>query len=232
MIRNAIRLLLFWLIMGTASAQTCGSLPYSLTNGTTADAAQVMGNFNHVVACNNGLAAFFRGWLGGLTMSNNAGSPNTVIDTSAGVANADDATTLMSLAAFTKNANAAWAVGSGNGCLDSGSSLAASTWYHLTPISREIEAALRITDLRPTDTLILIPKPKQAQVAVGVTTGVGMTSANASEKGLLGTGITFRDVANFIVDLVTPGGAGVVGAGSDIVPGRSTRAASGLRPKK
>jgi hypothetical protein len=136
MIRNAIRLLLFCLVAGTASAQTCGGLPYTLTNGTTADAAQVMANFNHVVTCNNNLASFFRGWLGGLTVANNTASPNTVIDTSAGVANADDATTLMTLAAFTKNANATWAVGSGNGCLDSGSGLAANTWYHLFVIAR------------------------------------------------------------------------------------------------
>ena len=49
---------------------------------------------------------------------------------------ADDATTLMTLPAFTKNANGAWAVGTGNGCLDAGSSLAANTWYHLFVIAR------------------------------------------------------------------------------------------------
>jgi hypothetical protein len=82
------------------------------------------------------MPTFMRGWLSGLTIANNATSPNTVIDTSAGVANADDSTTLMSLAAFSKNANAAWVVGSGNGCLDAGSSLAASTWYHVFVVAR------------------------------------------------------------------------------------------------
>jgi hypothetical protein len=38
---------------GTASAQTCTSLPYTLTNGTTADASQVMANFNYVLNCAN-----------------------------------------------------------------------------------------------------------------------------------------------------------------------------------
>lgn len=116
-----------------------GSYPYTLTNGTTADASQVMGNFNHVLNCVNSnqvVASFLRGWLGGLALSNNAGSPNTVIDTAAGVANSDDASTLMQIGAFSKNANAAWAAGSGNGCLDSGSSLAASAWYHLFVIAR------------------------------------------------------------------------------------------------
>jgi hypothetical protein len=126
-------------LTGTAVAQTCTSYPYTLTNGTTADASQVMANLNYVLNCTNNnqvVPSILRGWLGGLTMSNDATTPFTVIDTSAGIANSDDATTLMTLAAFTKNANGAWAVGTGNGCLDSGSSLAASTWYHLFVITR------------------------------------------------------------------------------------------------
>lgn len=131
-------LALFWLLAGTASAQTCNNYPYTLANGTTADANQVMANFNYVLNCANNQAAasVLRGQLGGLTLSNDAASPNTAIDTSAGVANSDDATSVMSLLAFTKNANGPWALGTGNGCLDSGSSLAASTWYHLFVIAR------------------------------------------------------------------------------------------------
>ena len=123
---------------GTAVAQTCTTYPFNLTNGTTADASQVMANFNYVLNCANNQAAasILRGWLGGLTMSNDGTNPNPVVDTAAGVANADDATTLMTLPAFTKNANAAWVAGTGNGCLASGSSLAANTWYHLFVIAR------------------------------------------------------------------------------------------------
>jgi hypothetical protein len=121
-------------------AQTCTAYPFNLTNGATADATQVMANFNYVLTCanNQATASILRGWLAGLTLSNDGTNPNTVIDTAAGVANADDATTLMTLAAFTKNANAVWAVGTGNGCLatGSGSSLAANTWYHLFVIAR------------------------------------------------------------------------------------------------
>ncbi len=120
------------LFASSAFAQTCGTLPNNLTNGTTADATQVMANFNAVVSCISGL----RGYLGGLTISNDPTTPNTVIDTSAGVADSDDVTTMMNLAAFTKNANAAWAVGTGGGCLDTGSSLGVSTWYHLFVIAR------------------------------------------------------------------------------------------------
>lgn len=40
------------LSLGPAAAQTCGSgLPYTLTNGTNADATQVMANFNYVLGC-------------------------------------------------------------------------------------------------------------------------------------------------------------------------------------
>ncbi len=120
----AVVLMLF---AGAASAQTCSAVPNILTNGTTADATQVMANFNAVLACIGGL----RGYLGGLTMSNDGTSPNTVIDTSAGMADSDDATTMMTLTVFTKNADTAWASGAGNGCLDAGASLVASQWYHL-----------------------------------------------------------------------------------------------------
>jgi hypothetical protein len=80
------------------------------------------------------LASLLEGHIGGLALSNDGTSPQTVIDTSAGVATSDDATALMKLASFTKS-TAAWAVGSGNGCLDSGA-VAASTWYHLFVIER------------------------------------------------------------------------------------------------
>jgi hypothetical protein len=120
------------LCLGRASAQTCGTLPNNLTNGTTADASQVMANMNAIVGCINGL----QGYLGGLTMSNDASTPNTTIDTAAGVADSDDVTTMMKLANFTKNANATWAAGTGGGCLDTGAGLGTNTWYHLFVIAR------------------------------------------------------------------------------------------------
>jgi hypothetical protein len=41
----------------SAAAQTCSAFPYTLTNGTSADASQVMANFNEVRNCANGLAS-------------------------------------------------------------------------------------------------------------------------------------------------------------------------------
>jgi len=122
-----------------AAAQTCGAYPNTLTNGQTADATQVMANFNFILNCLNSFnppPPPLQGYIGGLTLSNDGASPNTVIDVVAGVTTSDDTTTSMKILGFTKNCNAAWALGSGNGGLDSGSSLAASTWYHVYVIER------------------------------------------------------------------------------------------------
>ncbi|OWV62592.1 hypothetical protein ATY75_12270 [Rhizobium sp. N122] len=66
---------------------------------------------------------FLRGYLWGLTLSNNVTDAVNDIDISAGAAGSDGATpVLMTLSsAITKRADAAWAVGSGNGWLDTGS---------------------------------------------------------------------------------------------------------------
>lgn len=75
-----------------------------------------------------------RGFLGGCGMSNDSGSPNTVIDTAACQTTSDDVTVTMVLAAFTKSTGS-WTVGTGNGCLDAGS-VANNTWYSLFVIER------------------------------------------------------------------------------------------------
>ena len=75
--------------------------------------------------------------LSGLTLSNDAVSPNTVLDIATGSAASDDDTTMMVLTApFTKNCNAAFAAGSGNGALDTGSTAVNSVWYYVFLIER------------------------------------------------------------------------------------------------
>jgi len=74
----------------------------------------------------------------GLTVSNNAATPNTKIDIAAGIARGlySGAYYSMTLAsAFTKSLATNWAVGTGNGGLDTGS-VANSTWYYLWLIKR------------------------------------------------------------------------------------------------
>lgn len=65
-------------VASASFAQTCGSLPYTLTNGTTADASQVMANLNHVLSCANKLADATEGRL---TLA--SGTPVTTTDQTA-----------------------------------------------------------------------------------------------------------------------------------------------------
>lgn len=79
---------------------------------------------------------FLRGYLWGLTLSNNAGDPTNSIDITTGATASDGATpVLMSLASgLTKVANVTWAVGSGNGWLDTGA--IGNGWYYAYIIAR------------------------------------------------------------------------------------------------
>jgi len=86
---------------------------------------------------NLGLTTGTFGFLYGLTLSNNATDATNDIDISVGTAAEQDVAnpTLMTLAsAITKRLDAAWAVGSGNGGLDTGS--IANTTYHVWLIQR------------------------------------------------------------------------------------------------
>jgi hypothetical protein len=75
-----------------------------------------------------------RGYLAGLTLSRNATA--TSLDVAAGVARDSTNADFMNLtSAITKSLNANWAVGTGEGGLDTGSK-ANSTWYHVFLIKR------------------------------------------------------------------------------------------------
>jgi hypothetical protein len=75
-------------------------------------------------------AAALHGFLGGCGLSNDATSPNTVLDIAQGSCCSDDFTTMMTLAsAFTKTTGS-WAAGTGNGGLDTGT-IGAASWYHV-----------------------------------------------------------------------------------------------------
>lgn len=87
------------------------------------------------VAANFGIAP--RGHIFGLTLSNNSTDANNDIDIAAGQAASDDSTAVMLTlsSAITKRLDAAWAVGDGNGGLDTGSK-ATSTCYFVWLIRR------------------------------------------------------------------------------------------------
>ncbi len=139
MIRSILAALFSFVLGNSALAQSC-SVPNTLTNGTNADANQVMANLNAILACVNNQAAP-RGYLSGLTLSTAGGSASFGI--AAGVATSDDATTSMKLAASSTKSTGAWAAGSANGSLDTGS-IANNTWYHVFLIERTDTAAVDV----------------------------------------------------------------------------------------
>lgn len=82
-----------------------------------------------------GLVSDIRGQIFGLTLSNNVTDPTNDIDIAAGSAVDSTGSVSMLLASsLTKRLDAAWAVGSGNGWLDTG--VIANTTYHVFLIRR------------------------------------------------------------------------------------------------
>lgn len=124
-----------WGGTGSASVPSAGQVPVG--NGSIYSPQTLSGGAT--LSSTGVLNLLLRGYLSGLSLSNDAGTPNTVIDVAAGVCMSDDVTTMMTLAAFTKNANSTWVVGTGNGSADGAASyttLGASTWYHVFVIER------------------------------------------------------------------------------------------------
>ena len=83
-----------------------------------------------------------RGYIDGLILSNDAGTPNTVLDIAAGFCADSTGAFGMVLAAFTKNCNASWASGTGNGGNFLNTTLAASSWYHVFVIRKTSDGSI------------------------------------------------------------------------------------------
>lgn len=75
-------------------------------------------------------SAYSPGFVGGLTLSNDGGTPNTILDIAAGSANDSTDVTRIKIGAFTKTTAGAWTSGTGNAGMGNGLTIAASTWYH------------------------------------------------------------------------------------------------------
>lgn len=82
------------------------------------------------------------GYISGLVLSNNATDANNDIDISVGVCSDSTGTYLLrSPSIITKRLDAAWAVGTNAGGLDTGSE-AASTWYHVWAIRKDSDGSV------------------------------------------------------------------------------------------
>ena len=65
----------------------------------------------------------------------------------------------------------------------------------------------------------------RATAAAGGAAAAG--DAQASDGGILGSGITFGDVGNFLIDFLVPGGVGNAGGASDMMPVNTPQPAAG-----
>jgi hypothetical protein len=90
-----------------------------------------------ITAAGAGASLIPRGYLHGLTLSNNGTDPTNDIDIAIGECSSDATSpaTMTLASAITKRLDAAWAVGTNQGGLDTGSK-ANSTWYHVWLIAR------------------------------------------------------------------------------------------------
>lgn len=108
---------------------------FKITSLADPTLAQDAATKNYVDTAITNVSPVVAGNLWGCILSNDAVTPNSVLDISAGFATSSDNTTSMILpTAFTKTTGA-WALGTGNGGLDTGS-IAPSTCYHVGIIER------------------------------------------------------------------------------------------------
>lgn len=93
----------------------------------------VIGLFGSTTASNLPIA--YRGFLGGMTLSNDSGTPLTVLDISTGYATDSTNSTLIVLnSAFTKSVSGSWVAGSGANGMGTGLTVTAQNWYHVCAI--------------------------------------------------------------------------------------------------
>lgn len=116
--------------------KTLGAFALGLLFVLTPAAADVVQVIPAISGGGGGSSFIPRGYIFGLTLSNNGTDATNDIDIAAGEAASDDVTpvALTLASSITKRLDAAWAVGSGNGGLDTGS--ASNTTYHMWLIRR------------------------------------------------------------------------------------------------
>lgn len=77
---------------------------------------------------------FFPNYVGGLKLSNDSGTPNTILDIASGSCTDSTNAVFIKLGAFTKSTAGTWTSGTGNNGMGATLTIANSTWYHVFAI--------------------------------------------------------------------------------------------------
>lgn len=116
-----------------SAAAAAGSAAAALVSQTAASGSAVAAAASAVTAASvaSALATTLRGYIGGLTLSNDSGTPLTKLDVAAG--NCSDSTNTVNivLGAFVKSTAGAWVAGTGNNGMGVALTIANNTWYHV-----------------------------------------------------------------------------------------------------
>lgn len=125
-------------ILGNSSGSPAPATAQTVGSGLTLSGGSLTANFQTAgtgIALNTGtVSAILRGYISGLILSNDSGTPNTILDISAGECTDSTGAVAIALAAFTKTTGGVWVAGTGNAGMGTGLTIANNTWYHVFAI--------------------------------------------------------------------------------------------------
>lgn len=84
--------------------------------------------------CYSAAGSVINGYIYGFTLSNDGGTPNSVLDVAAGYAADSTNASMITGTAFTKSTAGSWVAGTGNNGMGVGLTIANNTWYHVYAI--------------------------------------------------------------------------------------------------
>lgn len=162
-------------------------------------------------------SSVLRSYLAGLTLST-AGSSATM-SIAAGQATSDDQATSMTLGSAISKTTSAWAVGTGNGGLDTGA-IANSTWYHFYLIERTDTGVVDVLfSLSASSPTMPTNYTKKRRI------GSGKTNGSAQWVSFKQTGDYFRLAASVLdVNTTNPGTASVTATLASVPSGVKVKA--------
>jgi hypothetical protein len=115
---------------GAAGAPTIDLVNTAVTPATYTLATITVDAKGRITSAANGTSST-PGYINGFTLSNDSGTPNSVLDIALGTAVDSTGATAITGTAFTKSTAGTWVAGSGGNGMGQGLTIAVSTWYHV-----------------------------------------------------------------------------------------------------